>query len=126
MDHLFGAQFRKGQCDNGWIALWGEVEWAYLRQSAEDAVRYLTGVNRVSDEITIKPKVSSYAVKSEIEAALKRRAHAGTHQLQVEVNDPDVTLTGSVHSWSEREIAASSAWASPVVRNVMDHITIAY
>jgi osmotically-inducible protein OsmY len=66
------------------------------------------------------------AVKSEIEAALKRRAQTDAQQISVDVRGADVTLTGSVHSWSERELAASSAWSTPGVRKVVDNITIAY
>lgn len=116
----------KVKAENGWITLSGEVEWDYQRQSAKDAVRSLLGVVGVSDEISIKPKASMTAVKSEIEAALKRRAHTDAQQISVDVRGADVTLSGSVHSWSERELAASSAWSTPGVRKVVDNITIAY
>jgi osmotically-inducible protein OsmY len=112
--------------DNGWITLSGEVEWDFQRQLAKDAVRSLLGVVGVSDEISVNPKVSLSAVKSEIEAALKRRAHTDGQHISVEVLGADVTLSGTVHSWSERELAARSAWATPGVRNVVDNITISY
>ena len=116
----------KVKAENGWITLSGEVEWNYQRQSAKDTVRSLLGVTGVSDEITIKPKASMSAVKSEIEAALKRRAHSDAQHVSVDVKGGDVTLSGTVHSWSERELAASSAWSTPGVRKVVDNITIAY
>jgi osmotically-inducible protein OsmY len=103
----------KVKAENGWITLSGEVEWDYQRQAATNAVRYLMGVTGVSEEITIKPKASMSAVKAEIEAALKRRAHSDAQQISVEVRGADVTLTGTVSSWSERELAASSAWQLP-------------
>jgi osmotically-inducible protein OsmY len=114
------------KAENSWVTLSGEVEWDYQRQAAADAVRYLVGVTGVSDQITIKPSASSNAVKSEIEAALKRRAKTDAQLISVEVDGADVTLSGTVHSWSERELAADSAWASPGVRKVVDNITIAY
>src|ERR1700733_7734690 len=43
--------------------------------AAKDAVRSLLGVVGVSDDISVKPKASMSALKSEIEAALKRRAN---------------------------------------------------
>ena len=116
----------KVKAENGWITLSGEAEWDYQRQSAKDAVRSLLGVVGVSDEISIKPKASMTTVKSEIEAALKRRAQTDAQQISVDVRGADVTLSGSVHSWSERELAASSAWSTPGVRKVVDNITIAY
>ena len=80
----------------------------------------------VSDQIAIKPKVSSTLVKSDIEAALRRRARTDAQRISVEVQGSDVTLTGSVHSWSERDLARDSAWGTPGVRNVVDKMTVSY
>lgn len=112
--------------EHGLITLSGELEWDYQREAARDAVRYLIGVTGISDQITIKPKASSGVVKSQIEAALKRRSQGDAERICVEVNRDNVTLSGTVHSWSERELAANTAWASPGVRKVVDNITIAY
>ncbi len=113
--------------EKGWITLSGEVDWEYQRQAAAKAVRYLTGVTGVRNKISIKkPTVSLSAVKSDIEAALKRRATANAHKISVEVHGTDVTLTGRVDNWSEREAARRSAWGTPGVQNVVDNITVGY
>jgi osmotically-inducible protein OsmY len=112
--------------EDGWVTLSGEVDWEYQRQAAAGGVRYLMGVTGVSDQITVKPKVSLSAVKSDIEAALKRRATADAQKISVGVRGADVTLSGTVHSWSERDLARNAAWGTPGVRNVVDNITIAY
>jgi len=117
----------KVMVESGWITLSGEVDWEYQRQAAAKAVRYLTGIAGVRNQITIKkPTVSLSAVKSDIEAALKRRATANAHKISVEVHGTDVTLTGRVDNWSEREAARHSAWGTPGVRNVVDNITVGY
>lgn len=116
----------KVMVEDGWITLTGKVDWDYQRQAAAKAVRYLMGVKGVSDQIAIKPNVSVSAVKSDIEAALKRRATADAQNISVEVRGNDVTLSGTVHSWSERELAKHSAWGTPGVRNVVDDMTVAY
>ena len=112
--------------ESGFVTLSGELDWEYQRQSATSAVRYLLGVTGVSDQIVIKPKVSLSAVKSDIEGALKRRAHADAQKISVDVRGTDVTLSGKVHSWSERDLANHAAWGTPGVRNVVDHMTIGY
>jgi osmotically-inducible protein OsmY len=112
--------------EKGWITLSGEVDWEYQRRAAVNGVHYLMGVTGVSDNIAIKPKVSLSAVKSDIEAALKRRAKADAEKISVEVRGADVTLTGKVHSWSERDLATDSAWGTPGVRKVVDNITVGY
>ena len=112
--------------ENGWVTLSGTVDWGFQRDNAAAAVRYLMGVTGVSNAIVIKPKVSLSAVKADIEAALKRRARAHAQKISVEVHGDDVTLSGTVDSWAERELAEHSAWGTPGVRKVVDNITIAY
>ncbi|MEO6823922.1 MAG: BON domain-containing protein [Nitrosospira sp.] len=116
----------KVMVENGWVTLSGEVEWEFQRQTAARGIRYLMGVTGVSNNINIRPKVSSSAVKSDIEAALKRHAKDDAQKISVEVQGADVTLTGTVQSWSERDLATHSAWGTPGVRNVVDNIIVAY
>jgi osmotically-inducible protein OsmY len=84
------------------------------------------GVKGVNDQLVIKPKISAPVVKADIEAALKRRAQKDAHDISVSVHGTDVTLSGKVHSWSERELATNTAWASPGVKTVVDNITLSY
>jgi osmotically-inducible protein OsmY len=120
------AECTKVKVENGWITLSGQVEWDFQRKAAAEAVRHLMGVTGVSDQITIKPRVSSTIVKSDIEAALKRRAQSHADGISVEVRGNDVTLTGIVNSWSERQLAVNSAWGAPGVHNVMDNMTVTF
>jgi osmotically-inducible protein OsmY len=112
--------------DGGWVTLSGEVNWEYQRESALSAVRYLKGVKGVVDQVVIKPNISAPVVKADIEAALKRRAQKDAKAISVAVEGDSVTLTGKVQSWSERELATNTAWASPGVRKVTDNITLTY
>ena len=112
--------------EGGWLTLSGDVQWQYQRQDAADSVRYLSGVTGVSNQIGIRPTVSSTVVKSDIEAALKRRAANDAQTIAVDVKGGDVTLTGTVHSWSERDLATRSAWAATGVRSVVDKLNIVY
>jgi osmotically-inducible protein OsmY len=120
MDHI------KVKVESGRISLSGEVEWDYQRKGAIEAVHHLPGVTAVSDQITLKPKVSASVVKADIEAALKRRAQKEGQAISVEVQGNDVTLTGIVNSWSERDLARNSAWGAPGVRNVNDNMTVTF
>lgn len=116
----------KVMVENGWITLSGTVDWSYQRESAATAVRYLMGVKGVHNQITMKAKPLSGTVKSDIESAIQRRATTDGKSIQVAVHGSDVTLTGTVHSWSERDLAARTAWGTPGVHKVTDNITIAY
>ena len=112
--------------EHGWLTLSGEVEWQFQRQDAADSVRYLSGVVGLSNQIAIKPTLSANVVKADIEAALKRRATADARAIVVEVEGADVTLSGTVHNWAERDLATRSAWGSAGVRNVVDKLNLVY
>jgi osmotically-inducible protein OsmY len=112
--------------EGGWVTLSGNVDWQYQRQAATSSVRNLLGVTGVSDQISIAPSVSVTAVKSDIEAALKRTSIADARQISVAVQGSEVTLSGTVHNWDERDTANTSAWGTPGVRKVIDMMTLAY
>ncbi len=112
--------------EDGWLTLSGDLEWQYQRQAASDAVRHLPGIIGVSNQIAIKPQTSARLVKADIEAALKRRAASDGQSITVDVRGGDVTLSGTVHSWSERDLAKRSAWGSSGVRTVVDKMSLSY
>lgn len=112
--------------EQGWLTLSGNVEWQYQRQDAADSVRNLLGVTGVSNQIAIKSSPLGTVVKADIEAALKRRASDDGKSIAVEVKGADVTLTGTVHSWAERDLATRSAWGSAGVGKVVDKLTITF
>lgn len=116
----------KVMVEDGWVTLSGDVEWGYQRYTAEGAIRYMMGVTGVSNQIIVKPKVSLVAVKSDIELALKRHAVANAEKISVDVKGSDITLSGSVHSWSERDTARNAAWSTPGVKSVVDNMSISY
>jgi osmotically-inducible protein OsmY len=116
----------KVMVEGGWVTLTGDVDWKYQKQAAAESVRYLMGVIGVSDQIGIKPSLSAAGVKSDIEAALQRSVIADARKISVGVQGSEVTLSGTVHNWAERETATNSAWGTPGVRNVVDKLTLSF
>jgi osmotically-inducible protein OsmY len=112
----------RAMVEQGTITLSGEVEWDYQRHAAENTVRNLMGVRGVINLISVKPKVNVSVVKSEIEAALKRRAYLDAQEISVSVEGDALTLSGKVHSWTEKNLAINSAWSTPGVRKVVDKL----
>jgi osmotically-inducible protein OsmY len=116
----------KVMVEKGYITLTGDVDWQYQRLAAAASVRFLAGVTGVSDQIAIKPTLKVSAVKSDIDNALKRAALADSKKIHVEIHGADVTLTGKVQNWAERDTATTSAWGTPGVQRVIDKMTIDY
>lgn len=114
----------KIQVEGGWVTLSGDVQWQYQRAAAMEAVRNLMGVKGISNDISLKASVSASGVKTDILEALKRRAIVGSQKIKVEVSGADVTLSGTVDNWSERELARHTAWNTTGVTNVQDDIVV--
>jgi osmotically-inducible protein OsmY len=109
---------------NGWITLTGMVNWQYQRSAAEQAVRDLTGVRGVTNNITLAPHVQPADVQAKIEAAFKRSAEIDARRVNVVAIDGKIILSGNVRSWAERQEAERAAWAAPGVTQVEDRITV--
>lgn len=110
--------------DDGWITLTGEVEWDYQRKAVESAVRYLSGVKGVLNNITLKPAIDTKDIKSKIEKAILRMAQEDIAKINVTASDSEVKLSGSVNSWAERSNAESAAWSAAGVVKVKNEIRI--
>lgn len=108
----------------GCITLTGHAEWQFQRQAAFDAVRHLVGVTGVENCISIRPKAALEAIEGDIESALKRCIAADASDICVALHGCDITLTGTVANWSDRQRVTQLAWGTPGVRHVVDHMTL--
>jgi osmotically-inducible protein OsmY len=109
---------------DGWITLQGDVDWYYQKNAAESAVRYLEAVKGLTDNILVKPHVSTLEVKDKIEDALKRSAEVDARRISVQASDGKVILKGNVRSWFEKVEAARAAWNAPGVKEVSNQIAV--
>jgi len=114
----------KVRVQKGWVTLTGTVDWWYQKADAEHAVRKLSGVTAVSNEIVVEPRVQVSDLKERIEKALKRQAELDSGGIRVSVNGSKVTLEGKVKGWRERDLIERTAWSAPGVATVDDRIAV--
>ncbi|PZQ77281.1 MAG: OsmY domain-containing protein [Variovorax paradoxus] len=115
----------KVRVENGWITLSGQVDWDFQRRVALRAVRSLTGVLGVSNNLTLKPAATPAEVSGLIRQALERQALDEANRIRVAVSGNKATLSGSVHSWAERAVAQRAAWSAPGVTSVQNDLNVA-
>ena len=99
----------------GWVTVVGQVEWEFQRNAIEDAIRALSGITGVSNNVTLKSRVLPENIKMKIEEALKRSAEREAKRIQVGVHEGTVTLRGEVHSFAELKAVKDAAWSAPGV-----------
>ena len=108
----------------GEITLEGNVEWQYLTERAQTAVRHLKGTSGVVNLIKVTPPVSATDVKRKIEDAFRRSAQIDANRITVEAHGGAITLKGKVRSWAECDEAQRAAWSAPGVNLVRNEISV--
>ena len=110
--------------DHGWVTLRGEAEWDYQRRSVERAIRPLMGLVGISNEITLRAGAKAADLSRKIHEALTRQAIREAKHIQVDVDGTTVKLSGTVHSWQERDAAQGVAWSASGVLAVVDELRV--
>jgi osmotically-inducible protein OsmY len=108
----------------GWVTLEGEVEWWYLKDSAEKLVEQLSGVKGVSNLISIRPSLTPAKIEMDIKSAFQRSALLDAKHIQVETSVNKVVLRGQVRNYDELEEAERVAWAAPGAVSVDNRLTV--
>lgn len=114
----------KVKVEQSWVTLDGELQWHYQKEAATHAVKNLVGVRGVTDHIKIKAETHSEIEKKDIERALARNWSVDERNIHVSVAVNKVTLTGTVHSWFQKNEAARIAWKAPGVWRVDNELVI--
>ncbi len=113
------------EVDDGWVTLAGEVDWPHELAGVEQAIRPLVGVRGVVNEVRVKQRASSEAIRAGIAAALARHAQREAAHIDVDVDGSVVTLLGTVGSLSEHDAAVGTATAAKGVTRVVDRLQVA-
>ena len=112
--------------EDGWVTLGGELAWNYQKEAAKSAVNYLMGVKGVTNEIKIKSESHDAIEQKDVENAIGRSWSIDNNDIHVKVSGTTVTLTGTVHSWYQKDEAARIAWKTPGIWNVKNELVVDY
>jgi osmotically-inducible protein OsmY len=115
----------KIKVENGLVTLTGEVDWHYQKKAAEHDVAGMHGVIDVVDLITIKARVDVPNLSKDITKAL-HRSWFDPRTIKVSAEGGTVHLTGTVHSWADRNEAEATTWGAPGASDVKNDITVLF
>jgi osmotically-inducible protein OsmY len=110
--------------DHGMVTLTGSVDWQYQKDSAEQAIRELTGVTGVTTLLKLKEQPVATDIHRGITAALHRWAQIDAHRITVDVVGHKVVLRGKIRSFAERRDAERAARTAAGVTEVDNQLTI--
>lgn len=123
---LVPASRIRSTVSDGRVTLEGEVDSLTERDNAERPIEHMTGVRMVVNSILVKPPlpVPSEEVRQAVARALGRRAVRESRRLKVEAENGVITLSGTVHTWSERKAVIGAARGTAGVCSVRDELRI--
>lgn len=114
----------KVRVEHGWVTLEGDVDFYYQREAAERAVRYLTGVQGITNLIAVKAHPAPADVKQKIREALARGAQFDADRITVEVKGNKAILRGTVRSYAEFKDAERAARNAPGITEVENDLVV--
>lgn len=113
----------KVKVEKGFVTLTGQVDWHFQKEAAAQDIRSLSGVTGVTNKTTIKLRPNTANIRDEIMHAL-HRSWLDDDNIKVSADGGKVRLTGTVDSWSDRQMAGSTAWAASGTTSVENDIRI--
>ena len=109
----------------GVLGLHGAVERFWQREAAEEAVRNLTGVRDIVNEIALLPTVPSAHLTLQVEAALGRWLGPASQVISVRAAQGVVTLQGMVPTFAILGEIERAAWSIPGIIRIDNQLQVA-
>jgi len=111
----------------GIVTLSGSVDNLLAKERAVMAAKSIRGVREVIDEITVTPvSRSDEDIRKDIQTALQQDPATESYQTTVSVQGAVATLTGSVGSYAEKQLATRIAKGVKGIKEVRNDVTINY
>ncbi len=111
---------------DGVVFLRGTVRSRVEKQEAENDARWVAGVIDVINHIVVKPemKIADAEIARDVRAALIKNTRLDLTEMNLDVSDGVVTLTGEVPSFTQKRIAEFVAFSVPGVVDVLNELHV--
>ncbi len=111
---------------DGVVFLRGTVKSRVEKQEAENDARWLAGVVDVVNHIVVKPemKIADAEIARDVRAALIKNTRLDLTEMNLDVSDGVVTLTGEVPNFTQKRIAEFVAFSVPGVVDVLNELHV--
>lgn len=116
----------KVKVENGWVTLDGQLALNNQRESAKNAIKNLDAVKGMTNNIKIKSDKNDKIEKMVIESALLKNWSINDNDIKVKVKANEVTLSGIVDSYYQKDVAERIAWNAPGVWSVNNELAVGY
>lgn len=112
--------------ENGWVTLDGDLRWNYQREAAKNTIKNVEGIKGITNNIKIIANDTDTLEKEAIEKALSRNWSINSVAIKVSVEANEVTLSGMVDSYFQKDEAEKIAWNAAGVWSVNNELAVNY
>ena len=111
---------------SGLVTLSGSVDTLWKRMYAEEVASRAKGLFEIENELTVVPTedVGDEAVAARIVGAMRRSRSLNENEINVEVKEGLVTLSGLVDTWAQHDEAYRTVLRTAGVRAVDDRLIL--
>ena len=111
---------------DGVVFLRGTVASMVEKQEAENDARWIAGVVDVVNHLVVKPEITiaDAEIERDVRAALIKNTRLDLTEMNVDVTDGVVTLTGEVPNFTQKRIAEFVAFSVPGVVDVVNELHV--
>jgi len=111
---------------DGVVFLRGTVASMVEKQEAENDARWIAGVVDVVNHLVVKPEITiaDAEIERDVRAALIKNTRLDLTEMNVDVTDGVVTLTGEVPNFTQKRSPNSSAFSVPGVVDVVNELHV--
>ena len=124
LDHRIDSSKITVTVDNGVVVFRGDVDAYWKKDVIVEYAYRVTGIVGVVDEMTVTPhgNFTDETIAEDIKNALRRNGFVSDEEIKVKVKKGEVTLSGTVPSYSAKMRVKELAYYTTGVINVIDNI----